>query len=182
MLFVVSVTGEDPNEAALLANSIADAFNKFRLERQRQLMIRGIHILTEKYEDEEKEIPTVQTNVEWLRVEYKITNDIPPPELLQKQTHQSKNHIALPRQPYWEEKLKLDGMTEFHKLLKAKIESEKAELDHPKFSMVEINKAAVPPQTPVGPNRLLGALLCVIGLFPSVGGFFLLKSSRRQST
>ena len=38
---------------------------------------------------------------------------------------------AIRGQPYWNEKRKLENMIEFHKLLAAKIESEKLDVEHP---------------------------------------------------
>jgi hypothetical protein len=46
---------------------------------------------------------------------------------------------------------------------------------------VQITNIVQPPEFPVGPNRWLCAALLVIGFFSTVGGLFLLKSSRRQS-
>jgi len=45
---------------------------------------------------------------------------------------------------------------------------------------VEIIEAAKPPEFPVSPNRWPDATLLAIGLFPTIGGFLLLKSSNRQ--
>ena len=145
-------------------------------------------MLTEQYLNEEEEIRILQTNVDLLRTKYKINK--------QDETDFDNPHITFPRKsmtpaereerqkenerikPFWDEKRKLNPLLDFHKLLAAKIEAEKLELNMPKPSPVEIVDLATPPKLPVGPDRLLGALLFAIGLFPSVGGFLLLKSSR----
>jgi uncharacterized protein involved in exopolysaccharide biosynthesis len=44
---------------------------------------------------------------------------------------------------------------------------------------VRIVDIAEPPPSPVGPNRVLGAVLLGLGLFPLVGGILLLKPTRR---
>jgi hypothetical protein len=38
----------------------------------------------------------------------------------------------------------------------------------------------IPPKIPIGSDRLLGALLFAIGLFPAASGVLLLRSSSRQ--
>ena len=68
-----------------------------------------------------------------------------------------------------------------HKLLAARIEMEKLNLEIPKTSLVEIVEAAKAPKYPANPNRWLGATLLAIGLFPTVGEFLLLKSSLRSA-
>jgi capsular polysaccharide biosynthesis protein len=171
----ISVTSEDPHEAATIANAVAKAFAKYRMEKHRQLNIQGIQTLTELYQTEEEEIQRVQTNVNFLRQECKITNDVPLPQL------QPEHNAALPGQPYWEEKRKLEKLLDFHKLIAAKIEASKLDLDIPRSPPVEIVDMATPPKSPVGPNRPLGGLLFAVGLFLSVGGLFLLKSSGRPS-
>jgi len=64
-------------------------------------------------------------------------------------------------------------------MVAAKIEDDKSTLQIPRTLMVEIVDTAKPPKLPVSPNRWLGMALMVIGLFSIVGGFLLLKSSRR---
>ena len=86
-----------------------------------------------------------------------------------------------PIETYFNEKHKLEQMIEFHKLLAAKIEAAKMAVQNPKTLMVEIINAAQPPKSPVSQNRALGAVLLAIALFPTVGGFLLLKSSGRSS-
>jgi uncharacterized protein involved in exopolysaccharide biosynthesis len=173
--FEIDATGRNPAEAAKIANAIAEAYREFRFEQWRQVTIHGIRVLTEQYQKDAEQIHAVQTNVERLRVECKITNDVPPPQL------QPEHNAALPGQPYWEEKRKLETMLDFHKLLAAKIEASKLDLNIPRTSPVEIVDPATPSKSPIVPNRLLGTLLLATGFFLSVGGFLLLKPSRRPS-
>jgi capsular exopolysaccharide synthesis family protein len=79
-------------------------------------------------------------------------------------------------QPYWEAKQKLDSMRDFHKLLQAKIESDKLDLTLPKTSMVEIVDPAKPGRDPVRPNKTLNIILgLVIGLAVGVGLAFFIE-------
>lgn len=182
----ISVTSNDPSEAAKIANAVAQAYRNYRLDQWRQLEIQGIQMLTEYYQKQEEEIRRVQTNVNFLRQECRITNDVPPPqsqqEWLNKETVQPEHHAALPGQAYGEEKRRLEEMLEFQKLLADKINSAKACLNlcaDP--SLVQILDLAMPPESPIGPNRLLGALLLALGLCLATGGMFFLKMSRRPS-
>jgi polysaccharide biosynthesis transport protein len=79
-------------------------------------------------------------------------------------------------QPYWLEKRKLGNLLEFHKLLAAKIESEKLDLEIPKTSIVEITGPAEPGDSPVKPNKTLNIVLgVVIGLIMGVGLAFFIE-------
>ena len=79
-------------------------------------------------------------------------------------------------QPYWEAKQKLDSMRDFHKLLQAKIASDKLDLTLPKTSMVEIVDPAKPGRDPVRPNKTLNIILgIVIGLAVGVGLAFFIE-------
>ncbi len=59
-------------------------------------------------------------------------------------------------QPYWEAKRKLENMIEFNKLLAAKIESEKLDLQIPRSSVVEITSPAEPGQSQNAWQKLAG--------------------------
>jgi len=185
-LMEINVTGDDPNETALLANTVADAYRKFRREQRQQLMIHGIQFLTEQYQYEEEKIRMLQTNVDLLRTKHKINQqdeadetEISPSRLTTPAEREERQKEYERTKPFWDEKRKLNALLDFHKLLAAKIEREKLDLNTPKPSSVEIVNLAAPPKFPAGPDRALGALLSAMGLFPLVGGFLLLKASRR---
>jgi uncharacterized protein involved in exopolysaccharide biosynthesis len=178
-LIEISFRSEDPNEAARIANEIAEAYGDYRLKSRQTQIANGIQVLTQSYQEVDGEIRLLQSNVDLLREKFKIpTNDLPA----QNQKIEAQEiHELQPEQPYWEAKRKLDDMIEFHKVVAARIEAEKLDIQIPKTSMVQIVDVAQPPKFPVSPNRWLGSALLVIGLFPTLGGFLFLKSSRRQS-
>ncbi len=176
-LIEISFTSKDPNEAARIANAIAKAYQNYRVERWQQQTLKGIEVLQQYYQEEELKIQIQQTNVDLLRKEL-------APQILQAQqerTNRIEIHEATPDQPYWEAKRKLESMLDFHKLLAAKIESEKLglELRVPPL-LVTIIDLAQPTKSPISPNRFLGVALLAIGLFPTVGGFLMLKSAHRS--
>lgn len=106
-----------------------------------------------------------------------ITNTIHEAQMKQKEEAVRENQLK----SYQDQEHKLQETRNVHEMLKKRIEHTRAELDRPSFSTVDIVNPAIPPQVPVGPDRLLGGLLFAVGLFPCVGGFLLLKSAFRQS-
>ena len=170
MLLDINFFSDDPNEAARIANAIAKAYSDYRVERHKQVTQGGIQVLTEALQEQDQVIKSRQENLEQLGKQLNLPNPEPTEELLKS------NYPS-----YFQAKNKLQNFEDFYKMLAAKIEEEKSSFQIQKTSLVEIVDAAKPPEFPVGPNRWLGATLLAIGLFPTVGGFLLLKSSRRQS-
>jgi capsular exopolysaccharide synthesis family protein len=299
-LIGITVYSEDKNEAARIANAVAEAYRDYRLNLRKQQALGGIKVLEDQFRTEEQEIQTVQSNVDILRNDLKI-NDYDPnalnpsPTLTQEQLHDYNNrqidgetiymklekqlnqlkslsreklrdalptlegdtalsellsklheaqqsfvtytndyapadlHItriqslidelnhqiddrvdgimvglenrlvsekaaldalttnvetakdkdqmeAVRGQPYWNEKRKLENMIEFHKILAAKIESEKLDVEIPKTSIVEITDPAQPGEYPVKPNKTLNIVLgVVIGLIMGVSLAFFIE-------
>jgi len=177
----ISVTSENPDEAARLANAIANSYQDYRANIYGRYMAEVIETMQKRYHAEEERIRVLQAKVDSLRHTYRITNDVPPPQVQQVWTNSSEIHEMPLGLPYWEEKRSLDREIESHKLLADKIASEKSLLPISPYSMVIITDAAMPRALPVARDYSLGISLFVIGLFPTVGGFLLLKSSRRQA-
>jgi hypothetical protein len=132
--------------------------------------LKGFQVLMGDYRAEEQLIKTKQEKLDQLRKELNVPDPEPIDELL-------KTNFP----SYFEAKRVLQNNIEFHKLLQAKITAEKIDLDIPRTATVQIIDAAQPPKSPASPNRFLGAALLAIGLFPTVGGVLMLKSSRRPS-
>jgi len=74
-LISITVFSDDKNEAAQLANAIAEAYRAYRFESRRQLTENGLKTLEEQFRDQEQEIKTNQEYVEQLRQELHITDD-----------------------------------------------------------------------------------------------------------
>ena len=169
-LIQISFSSEDPNEAAKIANAIAKAYQDYRIKDSKHKLLAGIQVLTNRYQKDELEINTNQESLDQLRKQLNVPNPEPADELLKS------NYPA-----YFQARRNLQDKIEFHKLLAAEIEQKKLDLVIPYTSFVTIERIAQPPKFPVSQDRSLGAVLLAISLFPTVGGFLFLKSSRRSS-
>jgi len=83
---------------------------------------------------------------------------------------------AQTNQPYYEAKRDLAQKVEMRRMLYAKLESEKVDLNLPQNSMVQITDWAVPGKAPVKPNKALNIILGLIfGLVMGVGLAFFIE-------
>jgi hypothetical protein len=83
---------------------------------------------------------------------------------------------AVRGQPYWEEKRHLQDQIELHKLLAAKLESEKADETIPRSALVEVINPALPGLVPVRPTKTLNiALGAFFGLLVGIGLAFFIE-------
>ena len=73
-LISITVYSDDKDEAAQLANAIAEAYMNYRFESRRQLTEGGLKELETQFRVQEQEIKTNQDIVEQLRQELKITD------------------------------------------------------------------------------------------------------------
>ena len=78
----IRVFSEKPEEAARIANAIAEAYRKHRLDQRVELKKGGIKALEERFQAQEEKVRAAQTNVDRLRKELEqevgtaTTNDI----------------------------------------------------------------------------------------------------------
>jgi len=166
----VCFRSDDPDEAAKIANAIARAYRDYRWERNRQRSQKGLKVVEDEFKKELLDIEAKQKNLEQLKKQLSLPNPEPSDDILKT------NYPS-----YFQAKQELQKKLDFLKLQEAKIASDKLDTMSPKISLVQLIEAAVPPKSPASPNRWLGLALLVIGLFPTLGGLFLLKSSRRCS-
>ncbi len=84
-LISITVFSEDKNEAADLANSIAEAYKKYRVDNNRQIASTGLEVLQKQYLEESNRIQEIQTRVDTMRQDLGINDDPrssgPTPEL-----------------------------------------------------------------------------------------------------
>ena len=73
-LISITVYSDDKNEAAQLANAIAEAYRAYRFQSRQQLTENGLKTLEEQFQEQEQEIKTNQDYVEALRQQLHITD------------------------------------------------------------------------------------------------------------
>jgi succinoglycan biosynthesis transport protein ExoP len=79
-------------------------------------------------------------------------------------------------QPYYDAKRNLEQLRDQHRLLYAKIESEKLDAEIPKNSMVQVTDRAEPGKEPVKPNKTVNIILgLVFGLIMGIGLAFFIE-------
>jgi capsular exopolysaccharide synthesis family protein len=89
-LIGITVYSEDKNDAARLANAIAEAYRNYRRDLRNQLTLNGIKVLEDQFKSDQEQIQAVQTNVDNLRHELSVNDSdpnsmIPTPTLSQEQ-------------------------------------------------------------------------------------------------
>ena len=153
-LIAITVYSDDRNEAAQIANAVAESYRDYRVRTRAELTAKGIDALQQQYKIQEEQIHTAQTDVESLRQQLKIAADAVASQSPQEQ-------------PYWDKKRDLSQLLDLHKLLFSKIEAEKLAAQMPKPVLVQITDRAEPGRAPVKPNKTLNIF------FGAVAGGFL---------
>ena len=74
-LITITVFSDDKKEASDLANNIAEAYKKYRVENNKSIAAQGLNEFKKKYEEAELLIQGMQTNEDALRKELRI-NDV----------------------------------------------------------------------------------------------------------
>jgi succinoglycan biosynthesis transport protein ExoP len=95
-LIDITVYSEDKDDAARLANGIADAYMHYRLDLRATNTLNGIAVLLSKFNDAQNEIQEVQSNVDLLRKQLNIVDTdpnalSPSPTLTQEQLQHYKD-------------------------------------------------------------------------------------------
>jgi uncharacterized protein involved in exopolysaccharide biosynthesis len=184
-LIAITFQSDDRQEAAQVANAIAEAYQNYRITSRAESVARGLQLLQQQYRDEMEKISAAQTNLDLLREKYQIKKGddsdyiFSPNSTLSPAEFEAEQKEYDRIKPFWEAKRELIYMRQLHQLVFSKINAEELELQNPKTSLVQFTDRAEPPSSPVGPNRVLGAVLLGLGLFSLAGGILMLKPTRR---
>jgi len=73
-LIEITVYSDKPDEAARIANAIAEAYREHRQEQRTELSLGGIRALEERFKDQETKVKAAQKKVEDLRVKLNISD------------------------------------------------------------------------------------------------------------
>jgi polysaccharide biosynthesis transport protein len=114
-LIDITIYSEDAGEAAQLANSIADAYQQYRIDLRNTNTLNGIAVLEQEYQAEQDKIETVQSNVDDLRKELGVVdvdpNSIAPtPTLTQQQMQKFKDEQIEEEKTYTKESVQLEEL------------------------------------------------------------------------
>lgn len=139
----ITAYSEDRNEAAAIANAIADSYLDFRLQQERDQAAEAIKILQARFKQGAEEIQREQSELETLSAKLKIstagTND---------QTQLN----AL----FQDKKRHLERLSEMHEVLGAKVNQQIINSHIPNAGMpITITDLAVPSDVPVRPNKIV---------------------------
>jgi len=152
-LIAITVYSDDRQEAAQIANAIAESYRDYRVNTRAELKTKGIVVLQRQYTIQDEDIRAAQSDLESLRRQLKITEDAAVSQ-------------ATEEQPYWDKKRDLSQLLDLHKLLASKIESETLNAQMPQNELVQIIDRAEPGRAPVKPNKTLNIFLGAVA-----GGF-----------
>jgi capsular exopolysaccharide synthesis family protein len=73
-LIEVRVRDENPEDAALIANKIAEVYKNYRIDQKREMVRNGVKALNGKLEEQEKKVKELQAQADRLREENQITD------------------------------------------------------------------------------------------------------------
>jgi uncharacterized protein involved in exopolysaccharide biosynthesis len=156
----IRVTDENPAEAAQIANTIAHVYQDYRLNQYQQQRAGAIKVLEDEYQSEEAKLQVTQAQLEQFKKYFDATNSNPSLQLTNEFSYVKLNRSV-------------DDAEKYLQSSKAWIQYAKKAIE--KDALVAIIEPAVPPKIPIGPNRLLGAILLVFGIGLSALGVHVLR-------
>jgi uncharacterized protein involved in exopolysaccharide biosynthesis len=152
-LIAITVYSDNRDEAAQIANAIAESYQDYRAKFRSEMTAKGINELQQKNKIQDEEIHQAQSDVDSLRQQFKIASDATASHSPQEQ-------------PYWDKQRDLQQLLDAHKSLASKIEAKKLEAQISRTRVVQITDRAEPGLFPVKPNKGLNITLGIVG-----GGF-----------
>jgi capsular polysaccharide biosynthesis protein len=145
----IRVYSEQPEEAARIANAVAEAYKDFRVKARAGRISASISALEQAYEDNNQKMRSIRAEMA---------------ELARAQSSPDSNRLV-------EASSRLEELQRFGQVLFTKIATEKTDLSLPATGMVQIVDRAVPGLRPVRPNKPLNIFIGII--IGGVGGLFL---------
>ncbi len=152
-LIAITIYSDDRNEAAQIADTIAEAYRDYRVKAAAALAAPSLAKLQQDYQQNEKQIEQTRAALNLLPQPLKTGSEIsdnPSPQ----------------EQAYWDKKKHLDGLLETQDAIYAKITTIKLAIAIPIDPLVQITDTAEPGRAPVKPNKPLNIVIGVVA-----GGF-----------
>ncbi len=148
-LIEIRVFSEKAEEAAQIANAVAEAYRDYRLKERVRKISESLRVLEQAYEENNGKIRNIRDEMV---------------ELSREQSTQNTNRLD-------EARRRRDELERFSQVLFTKLAAEKMDLSLPATSMVQIVDKAVPGLRPVRPNKPFNIFIGIaVG---GLGGFFL---------
>ncbi len=148
-LIDIQVYSESPVEAAKLANTIAESYRQFRLDRTQQLASEGLKALEAKLKELDAGIRSAQEELA------SLAEPVENPQLPDAK-----------KLTYLEKKKNLEDLSDMRRLVKRRLTVGKLDLNLPRSAQVIIVEHAAPGLKPVRPNKPLNIFLSIF-----IGGF-----------
>jgi len=119
-LISITVYSDDGKEAAVLANTIADAYKNYRLDTRRETAAKGLEVLEGQYMDESNQIHGAQQQIEGLRRDLGINVDDAnapgfTPSLTTEQLQSLHNRMIEDEHAFKEKSVELDQLKSYDK-------------------------------------------------------------------
>jgi uncharacterized protein involved in exopolysaccharide biosynthesis len=157
-LVEIRVRDENPNEAAAMANGVAQAYRDYRQDLYYREMEQGIEKLEGQYQEEGTNIAQMEANLQHLAKDSNLTNfDLPDSILKSKYL------------TYYQTRTELSDQESLHRHLEKIIGEDRVA---PASPFITVVAPAVPPRNPVGPNWRVVVVCLVFGLVITGCGFY----------
>jgi capsular polysaccharide biosynthesis protein len=173
-LIEITFYDDDRNEAAVIANAVANSYKIYRENSAKEAAARELQVSQQADEDATRTITQGEGELEVLRKKFDVVDDSRPEngqvsstEMPQPSTPKSGavSKPTLDNQPYWDKKKHLENLLSFQKDLRFKIATEKVDMLTGR-NEVEIVDLAEPGAAPVKPNKVLNITIgAIAGVF-----------------
>lgn len=183
MLMKVSVRDHSPEQAAKIANTIAEVYRDNRLERLRKQSEARVRALEEQWNKLKAETDKAFALVIRLRDELKVSaaEETGWSKRLQITTNVVVDKRIGELRPFDEAMRDLEKVIQFKKEFETRISMEKINQSLPRHGVVTIMDRALPPETPLFPTHKQSVILLLSGLLLiAVSGVLLLKPKASQ--
>jgi uncharacterized protein involved in exopolysaccharide biosynthesis len=172
----IGVWSERPDEAAEIANAIAEEFRAYHIKQHDRLVSQSRETLQRSIEEQTAKISAGKDSLDRLRKELGITDE---------KARQALDSVSGPasERPYWDKRRELDELLRSRAILEAELKMEE-QINRMSPSLVEIVDRAVPPFRPARPNKPLNIALgmiagAVLGLFAGLATWVISRLIRR---
>jgi uncharacterized protein involved in exopolysaccharide biosynthesis len=177
-LIEISVWSDRADEAAEIANAIAEEFRAYRIKQHEALVRAGQQVLQANIAEQEARIAEAQALLDGLRTKLGITDE---------QARQAVDSVSAPpnQRLYWDERRKLEDLLRYRSVLSQKLLAQEQD-SRMSGAGVEIVDRAVPPMRPARPNKPLNIVLgmvigALLGLFAGAAAWIIARLRRRAA-